>query len=124
MVHSNGTLCESHCFRIERTGRKKSSARSADCRDDSATGEDAARRAMPTSGAATFRVRPSVRGVPWTAGDPDLLGATSENDGEHSVAGLPEMLSPGPETIGAGSSPVSVFGLCASGYTGKRADCT
>jgi hypothetical protein len=49
IVHSNGTRFESQRFRIDFTGSKKYSGRSADFLCVSAGGEDAARRAMPTS---------------------------------------------------------------------------
>jgi len=49
IVHSNGTRFESHWFRIDFTGNKKYSGFSADFRRVSAGGENAARRAMPTS---------------------------------------------------------------------------
>src|SRR5260370_3804122 len=51
MVHSNGTRCESHRFKIDFTGSTKYSGFSADLRSVSAGGEDAARRAIPTNGA-------------------------------------------------------------------------
>jgi len=49
MVHSNGTRWESQRFKIDFTGSTKYSGFSADFRSVSAGGEDAARRAMPTS---------------------------------------------------------------------------
>ena len=64
---------------------------------------------MPTSGAvstapqraAASRVRPSTwRGAPRSSGDA----------GGQSGMGLPEMLPPGPVTIGARSDPVQAFG--------------
>src|SRR6266849_11047445 len=61
MVHSNGMRFESHRFRIDFTGSKKYSGFSADFRRVSAGGDNAARRAMPTSGAATVRTGPVAR---------------------------------------------------------------
>src|SRR5215467_5893084 len=49
MVQSNGTRWESHRFRIDFTGSTKYSGRSPDFLFVSAGGEEAARRAMPTS---------------------------------------------------------------------------
>src|SRR5216684_7869821 len=54
MVHSNGTRWESQRFKIDFTGSTKYSGFSADFRSVSAGGEDAARRAMPTSRAGTL----------------------------------------------------------------------
>src|SRR5438270_8581908 len=105
MVHSNGTRCESQRFRIERTGNKKYSGRSGEFLCVSASGELAARRAMPTSGAvfpapqnaAASRVRlVAWRGAPCGADDA----------GGQSGVGQPEMLPPGPVMIGARSGPV------------------
>jgi len=58
MVQSNGTRVESHRFKIDFTGKKKYCGFSADFLRVCASGELAARRAMPTSGA---------RGV-WSCG--------------------------------------------------------
>jgi hypothetical protein len=58
IVHSNGTLSDSHRFKIDFTGNKKYSGFSFDFRFVSAVGEEAARRAMPTSGA----------GAVWSSG--------------------------------------------------------
>src|ERR1700730_14587925 len=117
MVHSNGTRFESHRFRIERTGSRKYSGRSSELRDVSAAGEQAARRAKPTSGVSASRVQPSPRrGAPPVAG----------SGGGQSAAGLLELLPPGPVSTEAltptTSSPdrgFAGFGLCASGQTGK-----
>src|SRR5260370_34809599 len=54
MVHSNGTRWESQRFKIDFTGSTKYSGFSADFRSVSAGGDDAARRAMPTSRAGTL----------------------------------------------------------------------
>src|SRR5260370_758322 len=83
IVHSNGTRFESHRFRIDFTGSTKDSGRSADFLRVSAGGEDAARRAMPTSGTATFRTGPFARSwIPCGAMD----------IGGQSVVGRSEML--------------------------------
>jgi hypothetical protein len=72
-VHRNGTLAELHWFRIDLTGRRKYSVP----RLASAQGEEAARRAMPTSSVAGFSLRSSAGGgaeaplgdsqLPWRA---------------------------------------------------------
>src|SRR5580692_12317414 len=91
MVHSNGTRFESQRFKIDFTGKTKYSGFSAEFRRVSARGEDAARRAMPTSRAcarscgtaATFRTGPCARlWVPCEAID----------DGGQSVVERSEML--------------------------------
>src|SRR5258707_9675896 len=69
MVHSKGTRFESQRFRIDFPGSTKYSGFSADFRRVSAGGEDAARRAMPTSrvlarsggATASFRTGPILR---------------------------------------------------------------
>src|SRR5882762_3154063 len=127
IVHSNGTRFESQRFKIERTGSRKYSGRSGELRCVSAAGELAARRAMPTSGvdcsapqrAAASRVRLSAwRGAPCSSG-----GA-----GGQSGMGLPEMLPPGPVTIGARSDPVRAFGpgsvKWSVEWTGNSAVCS
>jgi hypothetical protein len=76
---------------------------------------------MPTSGVSASRVQPSAR-----RGTPPVAGS----GGGQSAAGQPELLPPGPVSTGAltptASSPdhgFAGFGFCASGQTGKRADC-
>src|ERR1700676_3050015 len=118
MVHSNGTHFESQRFKIERTGSKKYSGRSAETRLVSATGEMAASRAMPTSCvrasdgniAAASRVRSS-----------DWRGAPSMNEfaGGQSGEGQPERLPLEPVAIGARSAPVRTCGPDASGQAGN-----
>src|SRR5258708_17200671 len=88
MVHSNGTRWESQRFKIAFTGSTKYSGFSAAFRGVSAGGEDAARRAMPTSRAgapsretaATFRTeRMSRLWVPcWVpdAGGPSVVAGS------------------------------------------------
>ena len=108
MVHSNGTRFESQRLRMERTGRRKYSGRSADCRRESAAGEFAARRAMPTSGAGSSApqdaadswVQPSSwRGAPGSAG----------YAGGQSGVGQPGALPLEPAEIGARSESVRAF---------------
>src|ERR1700687_6010191 len=73
MVHSKGTRCESHRFRIDLTGSTKYCGRSIDFRRDSAGGDFAARRAIPTSEALTAlagsatAARVTVSDWPWGA---------------------------------------------------------
>lgn len=127
MVHSNGTRSESHRFRIDFTGSRKYSGRSSDFLLLFAGGEVAARRAMPTSGAAASRARLStqvsgLRGVAC----PNPVGAS----GGQSAVGQPEVLlsrpapardapaSPcGSPALGVGLASLSW--LVASGLTGK-----
>src|SRR6266851_4145264 len=122
MVHSNGTRFESQRFKIERTGSKKYSGRSAEFRFVSAAGELAASRAIPTSGvlssaennAAASRVRSS-----------DWRGAPSKNElaGGQSGEGQPERLPLEPVAIGARSAPVQACGPGASGQAGNSEAC-
>src|SRR5579859_502102 len=121
MVQSNGTRDESQRFRIDFTGRRKYSGRPADFRWLSAGGEHAARRAMPTSGTAAFRVRPSARLL-------EPCGTAScEAGGGQSAVGQPEMLPPKPALVEAstfkwrppGEAPAFGVGLVAEGLTGK-----
>src|SRR5215831_17336868 len=122
MVHSKGTRSESQRFRIERTGNTKYSGRSPDFRCVSAGREEAARRAMPTSGArnsaprgtAESRVRPSTRrGAPCGA----RIG------GGQSAEGQPGMLLLEPAPIVAGSAPAASFRSWASAEAGKSSAC-
>src|SRR5580704_8188865 len=100
------------------TGSRKYSGRSEDCRWLSAGGEHAARRAMPTSGTAASRVRPSAR-LSRPCGT-----ASYEVGGGQSAVGQPEMLPPRPATAEgstlsktlwapSGASPALGFGLVA-----------
>src|SRR5260370_12634826 len=94
IVHSNGTRFESHRFRIDFAGSTKYSGRSSDFLRVVAGGEDAARRAMPTSralarscgAAAASRVQPFARF--WESGE-------AEEGGGQSAVGQPELLPPG-----------------------------
>src|SRR6266581_5827902 len=136
IVHSNGTRFESHRFRIDFTGSTKYSGRSSDFLRVAAGGEDAARRAMPTSralarscgAAAASRVQPFARF--WESGE-------TEDGGGQSAVGQPELLPPGLLATGASTvlrshvtktaSRSSVkrpaipgFGLWSSGHSRKR----
>src|SRR2546423_4675131 len=113
MVHSEGTRSESQRFRMDRTGSRKYSGRSGEFRCVSATGELAARRAMPTSFAADPRVRSSKRGTPW------LIGS----GGGQSAVGQPGLLSRGPVAAGAKSPLVQCLGLSPSEPEGKSVGC-
>src|SRR5260370_15517068 len=94
LVHSNGTRFESHRFRIDFPGSTKYSGRSSDFLRVNAGGEDAARRAMPTSralarscgAAAASRVQPFVWF--WEPGE-------TEDGGGQSDVGQRERLPPG-----------------------------
>src|SRR5690348_6502478 len=90
MVQSNGTRDESQRLRIDLTGSKKYSGRSADFRWLSAGGEHAARRAMPTSDTAACRVRFSAP-LSRPCGT-----ASCEAGGGQSAVGRPEVLPPKP----------------------------
>src|SRR4051812_48805946 len=129
MVHSNGTRLESQRFRIDFTGSRKYSGRSSDFRAVSAAGEQAARRAMPTSVASASRVRPSAK-----SGSPPV----SPPGGGQSAAGLPGLLPLGPASSDPGEPAQTVrgspessipdhgccgFGPCVSGLRGKSAAC-
>src|SRR6266849_8542416 len=135
MVHSNGTRCESQRLRIERTGKRKYSGRSPDFRRVLAGGEDAARRAMPTSGVAVSRARPFARlEQPCAAVVPDPVGvASKEAGGGQSAMERPGVLPAEPATLRISAeprqfseaSPTLGVGLVASGQIGKSvaADC-
>src|SRR5215470_9069616 len=99
MVHSNGTRFESHRFKIERTGSTKYSGLCGEALREPAGGEDAARRAMPTSFAAFERLAFSLSG-----------GQSTEPRSFNSPRG--------PSQSRASSGALS-FGLC-SGHSGKR----
>src|SRR2546423_11208881 len=110
MVHSEGTRSESQRFRMDRTGSRKYSGRSGEFRCVSATGELAARRAMPTSFAADPRVRSSKRGTPWLTG----------SGGGQSAVGQPGLLSRGPVAAGGRAGLGQCLGVSPSGAGGKR----
>src|SRR5256885_16421749 len=99
IVHSNGTRFESHRFKIERTGNTKYSGRDREARRESAGGDDAARRAMPTSFVAFAR------------------GAWCSCGGQS--AGTRPCNSPRGPLQSWASSVAPSFGLC-SGHSGKR----
>src|SRR5215467_948360 len=116
MVHSNGTRCESQRFKIDFTGRTKYSGRSADFRCVSAGGEDAARRAMPTSRAfarllgSAAKFRTGLWEQPWDC-------SLAWDAGGQSVVVRSEMLPRWPAT--GARSPATCFGLRSSGHSGK-----
>src|SRR5262249_54708808 len=110
MVHSNGTRLDSQRLRIDFTGRKKYSGLLSDLRRVSAGGEEAARRAMPTSGAF------ASGDIPAAALDGRWAGPEG---GGPSAGPVCQRLAVGP--VGSGtSSPAAVFGLFGSGHSGKR----
>src|ERR1700722_16088309 len=118
MVHSNGTRRESQRFRIDLTGNKKYSGRSAEIRRVSAGGDFAARRAIPTSGGftppvgSTTAARVPVCGRFWEP-------AETAGDGGQSATFVPGLLLCGSLATGAGSA-IPFFGRCVSGPSGKR----
>jgi|SRR5690242_3291787 len=115
MVHSKGTRSESHLFRIDRTGRAKYSGRSRELLRLSAGGEEAARRAMPTSGAGA----PGSAEAAASRRPPGRLGKRScaAAGGGQSALRFGVLLLPGHSS---GASPgTPLFGLC-SGRIGKR----
>src|ERR1700720_1919385 len=103
MVHSNGTRRESQRFRMDLTGSRKYSGRSAEFRRVSAGGDFAARRAIPTSGGfkpfagTTTAARVPVSGRFWGP-------AETAGDGGQSATFLPGLLLCGPPATGAGSA--------------------
>jgi hypothetical protein len=117
MVHSKGTRRESQRFRIDLTGNKKYSGRSAEVRRVSAEGDFAARRAIPTNGGctpmagATTAARVPVSDRFW--GPAETAGG-----GGQSATFVPGLLWCGPLATGAGSA-ILFFGLCVSGQSGK-----
>src|ERR1700722_8371758 len=118
MVHSNGTRRESQRFRIDLTGNKKYSGRSAEIRRVSAGGDFAARRAIPTSGGFTPPVGSTTAArvpVPDRFWEP----AETASDGGQSATFVPGLLLCGSLATGAGSA-IPFFGLCVSGPSGKR----
>src|SRR6516164_2116870 len=96
MVHRNGTRSEWHSFNMDFTGRRKYSVP----RLASLRGEDAARRAMPTSSVAGFSLRAGTGGgaeapfrgsqLPWRAawGNKVRLVCLARVGRRRSVAGL------------------------------------
>src|SRR5882762_1235839 len=109
IVHSKGTRFESHRFKIERTGSTKYSGLVGEARRESAGGDDAARRAMPTSFVATGRAV-SHAGV-------KNARAASPCGGQS--AGTRSFDSPRGPLQSSVSSGALAFGLC-SGHSGKR----
>src|ERR1700740_525324 len=108
MVHSNGTRSESQRFRIDFTGSRKYSGFSCDFLLVSAGGEEAARRAMPTSGAAAPRSIPSSQ--------PIGLWGICDSGGQSLVAWIEAL----PRWLASGARrPADGAGLAASGLSGK-----
>src|ERR1700732_3261211 len=117
MVHSNGTRRESQRFRMDLTGNKKYSGRSAEVRRLSARGDFAARRAIPTSGGftpllgTTTTARVPVSGRFWGP-------AETAGDGGQPATFVPGLLLCVSPATGARSA-IPFFGLCVSGQSGK-----
>src|SRR5438874_11811572 len=116
MVHSNGTRCESHRFKIDFTGSTKYSGRSSDFLFVSAGGEVAARRAMPTSRA---RARSLGFAAEFRTGlrAGFCLGSSAGDVGGQSAVLQSEMLPCWPAT--GARLPATCFGLRWSGHSGK-----
>src|SRR5215469_7022414 len=116
MVQSKGTRSESQLFRMDFTGSRKYSGRSIDLLRVSAGGEEAARRAMPTSRAcarslestAPFRTEPAAR----FRTPPEI-----RDDGGQSVV-LGSEMSPRWPATGARLS-ACCLGLRSFGHSGK-----
>src|ERR1700738_5132121 len=117
MVHSNGTRRESQRFRIDLTGNKKYSGRSAEVRGFSAGGDFAARRAIPTSG--EFTPLPGATTAARVPASDRFWGpAETAGDGGQSATFVPGLLLCGSLATGARSA-IPFLGLCVSGQSGK-----
>src|SRR6266700_4066511 len=116
MVHSNGTRCESQRFKIDFTGSRKYSGRSAYFLWVSTGGEAAARLAMPTSRAFARLLGSAAkfRAGLWERSWGRSLAC---DDGGQSAVLQSEMLPRWPAT--GARLPATCFGLRSSGHSGK-----